>query len=126
MKFKNVEKVRDVIARYAVVKGLYIHFIKSDHNRIRAEYKKGCPWVLLVSLHNADNTMTMKTYNAHHKCERRNKRKFCNSEFLKKYFKNRVSIQPNIKLREFRALVKMELKISVSDHVCSHVKKKNT
>ena len=43
MKFKNVEEVRDAVSRYAVMKGLYVHFMKNDHNRVRAECKKGCP-----------------------------------------------------------------------------------
>ena len=79
MKFNNVEEVRDSIIRYTILKGLHVHYVKNDHNRVRAECKKGCPWVILVSIYNADNTLTVKTYNPHHKCERRNKSQFCNT-----------------------------------------------
>ena len=38
--------------------------------------------------------------------------------------RERVTSQPNIKLKEFKALVKTQLKISINAHVCSHAKKK--
>ncbi|EEF48010.1 conserved hypothetical protein [Ricinus communis] len=65
MTFKNMTEVREAIARYTILKGLIVHYKKNDGNRVRAVCKEGCQWVLLVSPHNATNTLTMKTYNRH-------------------------------------------------------------
>lgn len=36
MVFRNVQECRDALAKYAILKGLQIHFIKTDKVRVRA------------------------------------------------------------------------------------------
>lgn len=103
MKFKSVHEVREAITLYTVLKGVGIKLVKNDSTRVRVESKQDYPWKMLVSIHSEDNTLLL---------------------ILAKYFRQRITSLPTIKLREFKELVKIELKIHVTKHVCIHAKKK--
>ncbi|XP_050233824.1 uncharacterized protein LOC126682258 [Mercurialis annua] len=124
MFFSNLGEVRYAIARYAVMKGMCIRYVKNDLQRVRAKCMVGCPWVMQVSPHNADQNWTIKTYEPEHRCTRSNKVKFCDSNFLSKRYKTMITNLHYIKLKDFKSIVRSELKQSVSLNVCRHAKTK--
>ena len=70
MGFENVKQVRQAVAKYAIVKGVGLHYYSNDKDRIRVHCLAGCPWTLFVSMERNNDTMMVKTYIPNHKCYR--------------------------------------------------------
>lgn len=71
MVFQNVQECRDALAKYAIMKGLQIHYLKNDQVRIRVRCTKKCPWTFLASKDSHNTDFTMKTYVPKHDYHRK-------------------------------------------------------
>ena len=68
-----MQQFKFVIAKYVVMKGLEINFVKNERKRVRAKCKKKCSWKLFVSIDSSNDTFTVKSYHRHYNCGRLNK-----------------------------------------------------
>ncbi|XP_042018886.1 uncharacterized protein LOC121766685 [Salvia splendens] len=114
MIFQNVQECRDALAKYAIMKGLQIHYIKNDQVRVRAECMEKCPWKFLASKNSHNNDFVVKTYVPNHKGYRKNTNPMATSKSLSKLLKDRLLTTPFIKYRDLKNLCKTELKLKIS------------
>ncbi|KAK9098350.1 hypothetical protein Syun_025395 [Stephania yunnanensis] len=77
MIFTSMAEARQAVKKYAIKKGLGVKLVKNDKRRLRARCKEGCPWKILISMENNDETLTVKTYVHTHKCQRVEKVEVC-------------------------------------------------
>lgn len=124
MIFQNVQECRDALAKYAIMKGLQIRFIKNDQVKIRAECMEKCPWKFLASKNSHNNDFVVKTYVPNHKCYRKNTNPMATSKSLSKLLKDRLLATPFIKYRDLKNLCKTELKLKISLTQARNIRKK--
>ncbi|KAK9125469.1 hypothetical protein Scep_014315 [Stephania cephalantha] len=99
MIFTSMGEARQAVKKYAIKKGLGIKLVKIDKRRLRAKCKERCPWKILISMENNDETLTVKTYVHTHKCQRVEKVKFTNYKYVAVQLKDHVYNQPSITLK---------------------------
>ena len=68
-----MQQFRFAIAKYVVMKGLQINFVKKERKRVRAKCKKKYSWRLFALINNFNDSFTVKSYHRHHNCGRVNK-----------------------------------------------------
>ncbi|KAG6390665.1 hypothetical protein SASPL_148403 [Salvia splendens] len=124
MIFQNVQECRDALAKYAIMKGLQIHYIKNDQVRVRAECMEKCSWKFLASKNSHNNDFVVKTYVPNHKCYRKNTNPMATSKSLSKLLKDRLWATPFIKYRDLKNLCKTELKLKISLTQARNIRKK--
>ncbi|KAG6407872.1 hypothetical protein SASPL_130872 [Salvia splendens] len=126
MIFQNVQECRDALAKYAIMKGLQIHYIKNDQVRVRAECMEKCPWKFLASKNSHNNDFVVKTYVPNHKCYRKNTNHMATSKSLSKVLKDRLLATPFIKYRDLKNLCKTEQKLKISLTQARNIRKRTT
>lgn len=114
MVFLNIEECRHALAKYAIMKGVQVHFIKNDKIRVRAGCMEKCPWKFYASKDGDSDNFVVKTYIPNHKCHRKNSNKLATSKYLAKHLRERLMATPYIKARELKELCKIELKLRIS------------
>ncbi|KAH6775790.1 hypothetical protein C2S52_013351 [Perilla frutescens var. hirtella] len=114
MTFKTVQECRDALAKYAIMKGLQIHFIKNDQVRVSAGCMEKCPWKFLASKNGHNNNFTVKTYVPNHKCHRKNTNPMATSNNLAKLLRERLMATHFIKYKDLKNLCRTELKLKIS------------
>ncbi|KAH6792134.1 hypothetical protein C2S52_002611 [Perilla frutescens var. hirtella] len=124
MIFQNVQECRDALAKYAIMKGLQIHFIKNDQVRVRAGCMEKCPWKFLASKNGHNNNFTVKTYVPNHKCHRKNTNPMATSKYLAKLLRERLMATPFIKYKDLMTLCRTELKLKISMTQARNVREK--
>ena len=124
MIFDSVHQFRYAVAKYAVMKGKGVHFVKNEPHRVRAHCKKKCPWVLFVGTNKQEGVFIVKTYHPKHSCTRESRNKMATSNFLSILLKNVIVTHPKIKIKEIVALAKSEFKLRVCNSVARRSKLK--
>ncbi|XP_065866018.1 uncharacterized protein [Euphorbia lathyris] len=122
MVFENVHQFREAICNYAVRKGVQLTIRPNDSDRVRARCIKTCEWHLFGSLEKRSHNFTIKTYHPVHTCYRTNINRHCNAKFLTKYFKEKVTENPGIKIWQLQDLVKTKLEIYAGKTSCRKAK----
>ncbi|KAH6795249.1 hypothetical protein C2S52_005726 [Perilla frutescens var. hirtella] len=118
------DECRDALAKYAIMKGLQIHFIKNDQVRVRAGCMEKCPWKFLASKNGHNNNFTVKTYVPNHKCHRKNTNPMATSKYLAKLLRERLMATPFIKYKDLMTLCRTELKLKISMTQARNVREK--
>ncbi|XP_052181964.1 uncharacterized protein LOC127794758 [Diospyros lotus] len=124
MIFNSVDEFREVVSKYAMVRGVKLTIRPNERKRVRVKYKEGCPWLLFGSLDRKSNKFIIKTYNSVHKCYKSNRNRLCNSKFIARHFRERILSQPEIKIREIQQLCRESLNMFVGKTVCRRAKNK--
>nr|XP_016438220.1 PREDICTED: uncharacterized protein LOC107764190 [Nicotiana tabacum]XP_016438225.1 PREDICTED: uncharacterized protein LOC107764190 [Nicotiana tabacum]XP_016438233.1 PREDICTED: uncharacterized protein LOC107764190 [Nicotiana tabacum]XP_016438243.1 PREDICTED: uncharacterized protein LOC107764190 [Nicotiana tabacum]XP_016438250.1 PREDICTED: uncharacterized protein LOC107764190 [Nicotiana tabacum]XP_016438257.1 PREDICTED: uncharacterized protein LOC107764190 [Nicotiana tabacum]XP_016438265.1 PR len=91
MVFENVQEFREAVTKYAIKKGIQLVKDPNEPHRVRVKCKKGCPWLLYASREGRSTNFTIKTYNPRHKCHRTTYNYMCNSKYVAKKFKDRIT-----------------------------------
>ena len=90
MIFDNVQRFRFAVAKYIVMKGLGVNFIKNEGKKFRAKCKDKYLWVLFASYENNCDTLIIKTYKHKHNCTRVNKNMMATSNFMIVLLKKKI------------------------------------
>ncbi|XP_075091887.1 uncharacterized protein LOC142172034 [Nicotiana tabacum] len=88
-------------------------YINEPHRvRVKCMVSK-CGCLLEPSKDGRSNNFKVKKYNPVHKCYTTKKNKFCNSRYLAKIYKRRITSQLGMKVWELKKLIKQELDLYV-------------
>nr|XP_016447311.1 PREDICTED: uncharacterized protein LOC107772326 [Nicotiana tabacum] len=123
MVFENVKEFREVVTKYAIKKGIQLVKDPNEPHRVRVKCKTDCPWLLYASREGRSTNFTIKTYNPRHKCHKTTYNYLCNSKYVAKQFKDRITSQPRIKGWEIQDMVRKKLGFYVGKVVCLKAKK---
>ncbi|XP_016465504.1 uncharacterized protein LOC107788341 [Nicotiana tabacum] len=123
MVFENVKEFREAVTKYAIKKGIQLVKDPNEPYRVRVKFKTGCPWLLFASKEGRSTNFTIKTYNPRHKCHKTTYNYLCNSKYVAKQFKDRITSQPRIKGWKIQDMVRKKLGLYVGKTVCLKAKK---
>ncbi|XP_075097804.1 uncharacterized protein LOC142175131 [Nicotiana tabacum] len=125
MIFESVDDFRDVVTRYALQNRVLIEKYVNEPTRVRVRCTKdNCNWLLFASLESVSNNFIIRTYNPVHKCERASRNYLCNSKFLPKVFKDRITEQPNIRIFNLQELIRKKFKVHVGKNTARRARAK--
>ncbi|XP_065878297.1 uncharacterized protein [Euphorbia lathyris] len=122
MIFESSEQFREALANYAVKKGVQLTIRPNDSNRVRARCLANCPWHLYGSKNKRTNNFMVKTYRPVHSCYRTNTNRHCNTVYLTKFLKKKVTENPGVKIWQLQEHVKNTLEIYVGRTICRKAK----
>lgn len=108
MIFGSFIEFKKVVIEYAIKARRNIHFEKNDTKRVKVVCKKGCPWMIWVSLlRDGTENVQVKTFNSSHTCVNEHNIKFLTVNWLVKKY-----------LQTFRADPTWSL-AGITDRVCN-------
>lgn len=84
---------------------------------------KGCPWRLLATYMQTENSFAMKSYKPAHKCIKNFRLKIKNSMWLAKEYNTKFINNPRWKLKDIKADVLEKYSIDLSLNECHKAKK---
>ncbi|KAK8655518.1 hypothetical protein V6N13_108093 [Hibiscus sabdariffa] len=114
---------KEAVKKYAIVKGVVLRYLKSEPKRLRVCCKDGCPLLLFASFDGRAECLVVKTYNLVHTCFRTNKNKLLTCKHIQKVFKDRILIDPKMKIATLVTMVRQELRASTTYDMCKRAKK---
>ncbi|KAL4348343.1 hypothetical protein GQ457_17G016720 [Hibiscus cannabinus] len=109
LKFEDHKQFKEAVRKYAIAKGVALKFKKSEPKRVRVCCKAGCPWTLFASIDKKLDCFSVKTYYPVHKCSRTNKNHMMNSKHVEKVYKEKILVDPKMKVHTLKELCRQEL-----------------
>ncbi|XP_065871882.1 uncharacterized protein [Euphorbia lathyris] len=117
MTFRGIEEAKHAINDYAVTGGYDIRVMKSDKGRIRVRCFD-CPFHLFVSRDHGGPTMSVKTVNHVHECNKVFANKRATVKWLATKYMDRVLDRPSYSSGDMRRDAKSMFKVDVSEAKC--------
>ena len=84
---------------------------------------ESCNFTVYISKDGDNPGLVVKTLQTEHSCFRTFDNPCASASFLCKYFRNRITKQPEITIKEIQQAAKAELRLNVSKHKCKRAKK---
>ncbi|KAM3382120.1 hypothetical protein P3S68_007693 [Capsicum galapagoense] len=113
MVFKDVNELRRAMTKYAVRKKVPVEKWVNEPKKISIRYKDGCPWLLYTSLDKTTNDFMIRTYIPKHTHNKTTRNYLCNTKFLDESFRERIIVQPNIRVFKLQELIRKNFKLYV-------------
>lgn len=125
MKFHDVIQFREAILSSSIAAQRNIDFIRNTKKFVRARCsQQNCPWKIYGAFIKKSGSFQIRAYQEEHTCSINFQNKRVTSAWLSKHFFDVIKVMPNLKLANFRMLVKERVGINVSRNQCKRVKQK--
>lgn len=95
------------------LKGVYLEKFTNNPKKVKIRSTKSCPLLLYASLNKTSNDLLIKIYSFRHRYINTIRNYMCNSNFLYKHYKDRITKQLNIRIFKFKYLIRTELGIYI-------------
>ncbi|KAK8683625.1 hypothetical protein V6N13_039679 [Hibiscus sabdariffa] len=118
LRFEDHKQFKEAVRKYAIAKSVALKFKKSEPKRVRVCCKAGYPWTLFASIDKKLDCFSVKTYYPVHKCFRTNKNPMMNSKHVEKVYKEKILVDPKMKVHTLKELYRQELGVYASYSMC--------
>ncbi|KAK8972240.1 hypothetical protein V6N11_028946 [Hibiscus sabdariffa] len=122
IRFEDNIQFKEAVKKYSVAKGVKLRFLKNEPLRTHVCCKEKCPWKLYASHDKRFDCYVLKTYNPMHKCYRSNKNTMLSCKMIKKKFRDRILMEPKMKISTPQEMCKSELEVYATYNMCQRAK----
>jgi hypothetical protein len=113
--FDFVQLLRQAVTEYSLKHRVDVTMTKNERKRLTAVYSKGkCSWKLHASNDNRVNAMVIKTYNAHHSCQKKWVLKSCTYKWLADKYIESFKADQKMSIANFARVVQKDWNLTPS------------
>lgn len=124
--FPDAKCFREAVRQHSIVNGRYIKFWKNEKNKVQVKCKhESCDWLVYASKLYGESTFHIKTINAIHACNRKERVTSATSNWLAKKYNDKIRTDPRWPVNLMMQVVQKDCKLLFSTTSCIEQKRRH-